>query len=98
MTQAVRHIGQGLQISIYVQPRASRDQWMGEHGDALKLAITAPPVDGKANQYLIRFLAKQFGVPKQRVSLLRGQSSRYKQFSISDPTRLPDELAQWLTQ
>ena len=51
----------------------------GQHGDELKLAITAPPVDGKANKAVIAYLAKFFGVTKSAVSITRGLQSRHKQ-------------------
>jgi uncharacterized protein (TIGR00251 family) len=49
---------------LHIQPKASRDEWSGLHGERLKLRIKAPPVDGKANAYLIGFLAKEFGINK----------------------------------
>jgi uncharacterized protein (TIGR00251 family) len=56
--------GQDLILDLHVQPRASRDEIVGVIGDRLKVRITAPPVDGKANQHLIAYLAKQFRVAK----------------------------------
>jgi uncharacterized protein (TIGR00251 family) len=85
--------GQQLLVVLHVQPGASQDQWLGWHGDALKLAIKAPPVDGKANHYLIAFLATSFGVRKSDVELRRGELNRHKQFVIKTPTRLPAALA-----
>ncbi len=77
-------------LNIRVQPRASRDEIVGPHGDgALKVRITAPPVEGKANAYLIRFLARAFGVSRSQVSLLGGDSSRNKRIAIESPTKLP---------
>ena len=55
---------------------------MGRHGDAIKIRIKAPPVDGAANEELIRFLAKRFGVPRSAVQLLSGASSRDKRVAI----------------
>lgn len=83
--------GQTLLLSVKVQPRANRDEIVGPHGDeSLKVRITAPPVDGKANQHLIRFMAKAFGVAKSRVTLLRGETGRDKQLAIEHPLKLPD--------
>ena len=56
---------------------------MGRHGDAIKIRIKAPPVDGAANEELIRFLAKRFGVPRSAVQLLSGGSSRDKRVAIA---------------
>ena len=52
---AVRRDGEDLLLDLFIQPKASRDQIMGPHGDELKVAITAPPVDGQANAHLIKF-------------------------------------------
>jgi len=79
-----------LLLSLRVQPRASSDEIVGPHGkESLKVRITAPPVDGKANQHLIKFLAKAFGVAKGQVTLLKGETGRDKRFAIKAPSRLP---------
>lgn len=78
---------------IKVQPRASRDEIVGPHGERLKVRITAPPVDGKANAHLARFLAKAFRVPPSAVTLVAGQSGRDKQVCIASPRALPAEVA-----
>ncbi len=78
-----------LILTLQVQPRASRDQFVGPVEDAYKVRITAPPVDGKANDHLIRFLAKAFGVPRSAVSLVAGASSRRKAVRITAPITLP---------
>lgn len=90
---AWRWIQRDLELVLHVQPKASRDQFVGLHGDALKLAITAPPVDGKANAYIIKLLASWFEVPKASVELVRGELSRHKTVRIAQPTRLPAVLA-----
>jgi uncharacterized protein (TIGR00251 family) len=76
----------GIEVSLYVQPRASRTKPVGEHGEALKLQVAAPPVEGEANAELTRYLAKTFGVPKAQVELLSGDTSRHKRFRISGAT------------
>jgi len=81
--------GDDLLLWVRAQPRASRDALVGPYGDALKVQITAPPVEGKANEHLIRFLAKAFGVPRMQVELLSGESGRNKRFRISSPATLP---------
>jgi len=78
-----------LTLHIRLQPRASRDEIVGWHGDALKVRITAPPVDGKANKYLLGFLAKQFGVPPSQVTLLSGQTGRDKRVCVEAPRNIP---------
>lgn len=80
-----------LLLAVRAQPRASRDEIIGPHGDSLKVRITAPPVDGKANAHLIKFLARAFGVSRSAVELRSGESSREKRFLIHAPKRLPEE-------
>ena len=72
-----------LQITVHVQPGAKTTSCAGIHGDALKIRLHAPPVDGKANQALIAWLAKTLGCPQSTIELIRGQTSRRKTLSIS---------------
>lgn len=62
---AVTRCEDGLVLRLYIQPKASRDSIVGLHGDEVKIAITAPPVDGQANSHLTKFLGKQFRVAKK---------------------------------
>lgn len=73
-------------IDVIIQPKASRNEIVGMHGDALKIKLTAPPVDGKANAALIAFLAKKLGVPKSTVTIVRGKTSRIKTVAINGLT------------
>jgi uncharacterized protein len=84
--------GADLIFDVHVQPRASRDEVVGMLGDKLKVRITAPPVDGKANQHLIAFFAKLFQVSKSSVVLLKGETGREKRFRIQSPRCLPENL------
>ena len=86
---AVSLTGENLRLKLYIQPKASRDSWAGLHGDELKLAITAPPVDGKANAHLQKVLAKDFAVAKSAVVIEKGQLSRHKTVLIIAPKQLP---------
>lgn len=79
-----------LLLRIYVQPRASRDEIVGSHGNCLKVRITAPPVDGKANEHLLKFLTKVFGVARNQITITTGKQGRYKRLRIQHPSRLPD--------
>lgn len=90
---AIRWHGSLLTMDLQVQPGAARDEIVGAHGDRLKVRITAPPVDGRANHHLIAYLATSFGVPRSRVKLLRGTSGRAKTVQIDSPARLPSEFA-----
>jgi uncharacterized protein len=65
-------------LSVRLQPRARRDEIVGERGGAVVIRVTAPPVDGKANAALCRLVAKAAGVPPSRVSVIRGDSARDK--------------------
>jgi uncharacterized protein len=65
-------------LSVRLQPRARRDEIVGERGGAVVIRVTAPPVDGKANDALCRLIAKAAGVPPSRVSVVRGHTARDK--------------------
>lgn len=82
-------VADGLAIRLYIQPKASRDQIIGLHGDEVKVAITAPPVDGQANAHLIKFLAKQFKVERSNVTIEKGELGRHKQLRIIHSQRSP---------
>ncbi|KAA8997748.1 YggU family protein [Affinibrenneria salicis] len=90
---AVTTCEDGLVIRLYIQPKASRDQIVGLHGEELKVAITAPPVDGQANAHLVRFLAKQFRVAKSLVAIEKGELGRHKQVKITHPQNIPAQVA-----
>jgi uncharacterized protein (TIGR00251 family) len=65
-------------VSVRLQPRARRNEVVGERAGAILIRVTAPPVDGKANAALCAFVARAAGVPPSRVSVVRGQTSRDK--------------------
>ncbi len=83
--------GDTLLLTIHAQPRAKGDEVVGPHGEALKVRITAPPVDGKANAHLVKFLARSFGVRPAAVQLVSGESSRNKRFAIENPAKIPKQ-------
>ena len=82
-----------LVLRIYVQPRASRDEIVGLYGASLKVRITAPPVDGKANEHLLKFLAKEFGVTPNQIVITTGTQGRHKQLRINGPLRFPTTVS-----
>lgn len=87
-----------LLLFCHLQPQASRDEFAGTlttdtFGERLKIRITAPPLDGRANAHLIAFLAKQFGVAKRAVTISSGDSSRQKTVRIEQPTKTPPALS-----
>ena len=73
----------GNLVEIYVQPRASKTEIVGFHGNALKIRLAAPPVDGAANQALIEFIAARLKVPKSTVRVVVGASSRRKLIEVT---------------
>lgn len=89
---AIEQTTEGLRLHILLQPKASKDQILGLHGDELKITITAPPIDGQANAYLVKFLSKLFKVPKSSIILEKGELNRHKQVWIPAPKLLPTEI------
>lgn len=79
-------------LAIHAQPGASRSEFAGLHGDALKVRIQAPAVDGKANDAMQRFLADAFGVSKAQVLMVSGASSRQKRWRIVNVLQIPEQL------
>ena len=71
-------------LSLYVQPRAGKNELAGVYDGALKLRLTTPPVDGKANKAVIAFFAKILKVPKSSLVLVRGLKNRRKQLQVID--------------
>jgi uncharacterized protein (TIGR00251 family) len=76
----------GVTFAVKVHPRAKKNAITGEVGDALKLALTAPPVDGKANEACIEFFAKLLNLPRSSVTIAAGQNSRNKVIRVAGLT------------
>ena len=74
--------GDGVILRLHVQPGAKKTELAGQHGEALKIRLAAPPVDGKANACLIEFIARRLGVAKSAVELLSGDTSRAKRLRV----------------
>ncbi|MBC7076104.1 MAG: YggU family protein [Syntrophomonadaceae bacterium] len=74
----LKEIEDGIKLEVKVQPRSSKNQIIGEYEGALKIKLTAAPVEGEANQALIKFLADLLSIPKRNVVLVKGESSRNK--------------------
>ena len=72
----------GTSLLLHIQPGASKSELAGVHGDRLKLKIKAPPRDGEANEAVIEFIAEKLSLPKSKVHLIRGQTSRQKEVSV----------------
>ncbi len=84
-----RWSGGDVVLTLRVQPHAKRDEIVGVHGAALKVRITAPPVDGAANTHLVEWLAELFDVPRSSIILESGESGRNKRIRVKAPRRLP---------
>ncbi|MBS0288610.1 MAG: YggU family protein [Proteobacteria bacterium] len=83
---------QDLILKLYIQPNAHQDKVIGLFNDQLKIQISARAVDNKANNYLQKWLAQEFQVPKTQVLLIKGAHARQKTFKIKSPKIVPDWL------
>lgn len=79
-------------LTCHLQPKASKDEFAGLHGEALKVRIQAQPIEGKANAALVKFLASQFGVSKSAIEIISGELNRHKRVRISQPRKIPQAL------
>jgi hypothetical protein len=70
-------------LKVYLQPKSSKNEIVGPYRDGIKVKVTAPPTEGKANNVLIRFLAKELSVSPSRIEILKGLHSREKTLKIS---------------
>ena len=84
---------QGVVLAAHVVPRASANEITGLHDDVLRIRLKAPPVDGKANEALIHFLAEQLDVPRRDIHIVRGTTGRKKRVLIKGRTRARVERA-----
>ena len=78
----VRRVAGGVRFTVRVQPRASRSEVCGVHGDALKVRLAAPPVDGAANEALVALLADELDVARRSVRIVSGEASRSKTVQV----------------
>lgn len=86
MALTVRAGDDGVRFAVRVQPRASRSEIVGLHGDALRIRLSAPPVDGAANEALVELVATALGVAKRAVRIVSGESSRSKIVEVEGVT------------
>ncbi len=70
-------------LKVYLQPKSSKNELVGSYRDGIKVKVTAPPIEGKANEALVRFLAKEFRISPSCIEIIRGQHSREKTLKIS---------------
>jgi uncharacterized protein (TIGR00251 family) len=79
-------VGNGrITLTLHIQPGAKKTEVAGQYGDALKIRLAAPPVDGKANAALLGFVAERLGLPKSAVTLKNGHTSRRKVLEVVNP-------------
>ena len=89
----------GIRISVKLTPKSSKNQILGVEADALKVSVTSPPEDGKANAALIELLAKSFKIAKSRITLVTGGKNRHKTLAISgDSQELFALIIEWIAQ
>lgn len=91
MADWYRHADDIVTLTLHVQPGAKHSEVAGLHGEALKIRLAAPPVEGRANKALLKFIADLFEVPVRQVELKQGGQSRHKVVAISG-SRVPPEM------
>lgn len=80
---AIREDDNGVLFAVKIHPRAKKNAISGELGEALKLSLTAPPIEGRANEACIEFLAKLLKVPRSSVTIASGHTNRYKVIRVA---------------
>lgn len=83
----IESITGGVRVHLFIQPKSSKNEVVGPHNGEIKIKITAPPIDGRANEGLIEFLSDYFDIPKRSVLLVKGDTGRHKTvdlFGISE--------------
>ena len=78
----IQESSSGIILKVFVQPRSSKNMIAGQHGEALKLKLKAPPVDGAANKMCIQYLAKCLKIPKSSIEIISGHTSRTKRILL----------------
>jgi uncharacterized protein len=92
MSDWYRRNGESITLTLHVQPGAKCSEIAGLHGDALKIRLAAPPIEGRANEALLKFIAKLFDVPLRNVELKQGGQSRHKVVAVSGSKVEPESL------
>lgn len=83
MSSWYRYNNDKLILNLYIQPGAKCTQVVGLHGEALKIKLASPPMDGRANAALLQFIATQLNTPLRQIKLLRGEKSRHKTIEVN---------------
>lgn len=92
MAEWFRRNGDVVTLTLHIQPGAKRSEIAGLHGEALKIRLAAPPVEGRANEALLKFIAELFGVPVRQVELKQGGQSRHKVVAVSGSKVEPESV------
>ena len=92
MAEWYRRSGDVITLTLHVQPGAKRSEIAGLHGEALKLRLAAPPVEGRANEALLKLIAELFDVPLRQVELRQGGQSRHKVVAVTGSKIEPESL------
>lgn len=92
MSAWYRRNGDVISLTLHVQPGAKRSEIAGLHGEALKIRLAAPPVEGRANEALLKFIAALFDVPLRQVELRQGGQSRHKVIAVTGSAIEPESL------
>lgn len=92
MSTWYRRNGEVLTLTLHVRPGAKRSEVVGLHGEALKIRLAAPPIEGRANEALLKFIAESFGVPLRQVELKQGGQSRHKVVAVSGSKIEPERF------
>ena len=87
-----RRNGEIITLTLHVQPGAKRSEIVGLHGEALKIKLAAPPIEGRANEALLKFIADLFAVPLRKVELMQGGQSRHKVVAVIGSKVEPEGL------
>lgn len=92
MSAWYRRSGDVITLTLHIQPGAKRTDVAGLHGEALKIRLAAPPIEGRANEALLKFIAESFGVPVRQVELKQGGQSRHKVVAVTGSKVDPESL------
>ncbi|HUW26693.1 MAG TPA: DUF167 domain-containing protein [Gallionella sp.] len=92
MADWYRRNGDVFTLTLHVQPGAKRSEIAGLHGTALKIRLAAPPIEGRANEALLKFVAALFNVPLRQVALKQGMQSRHKVVAVTGSQVEPESL------
>ena len=92
MAEWYRSTGTNIILTLHVQPGAKQTSVAGLHGDALKIRLAAPPIEGRANEALLKFIAEFFRVTLREVELKQGGQSRHKRVEVRGSTINPESL------